>query len=193
MLFGIPTQIGYGALFGLIVAESAGLPVPGETALLAAGLLAGSGHLALPVVVVVGAAAAIIGDNLGYLLGRRGGRALLTRGRVLKEHRHRAVVKGERFFARHGAKTVFFGRWVVGVRVVAAVLAGASAMPWRRFLVYNALGAVSWAVTVAGAAAVFGPVGAAVVYGAGLIATGAAAVAAIVSSRVRRRAAESPG
>jgi undecaprenyl-diphosphatase len=193
VLFAIPTQIGYGALFGLIVAESAGLPVPGETALLAAGLLAGAGHLALPLVIAVGAGAAVVGDNLGYLLGRRGGRALLTRGRLLREHRHRAIVRGERFFERHGAKTVFFGRWIAGVRVVVAVLAGASAMPWRTFLVYNTLGAVAWAVTVAGAAALFGPAGAATVYGAGLIATAAAAVGAMVSSRVRRRTAASPG
>jgi undecaprenyl-diphosphatase len=195
MLFSIPTQIGYGALFGLILVESAGVPVPGETALLAAGLLAGSGHLALPLVIVVGASAAIIGDNIGYLIGRRGGRALLTRGRLLKEHRHKAVVRGERFFERHGAKTVFFGRWVAGVRVVVAVLAGASAMPWRRFLVYNALGAVAWAVTVAGAAALFGPMGAAVVYGAGLAATAGTVIAAFFSSRFSRRRdlAQSPG
>jgi undecaprenyl-diphosphatase len=193
VLFAIPTQIGYGALFGIIVAESAGVPVPGETALLAAGLLAGAGHLALPLVIAVGAGAAIIGDNLGYLLGRRGGRALLTRGRLLKEHRHRGVVRGELFFERHGAKTVFFGRWIAGVRVVVAVLAGASAMPWRRFLVYNTLGALAWAVTVAGAAALFGPAGAAIVYGAGLAATAATAIGAMVSSRLRRPVAESAG
>jgi undecaprenyl-diphosphatase len=192
VLFSIPAQIGYGALFGIIVAESAAVPVPGETALLAAGLLAGSGHLALPLVIAVGAAAAIVGDNLGYLLGRRGGRALLTRGRLLTEHRHRAVVKGERFFEHHGAKTVFLGRWIAGVRIVVAVLAGASAMSWRRFLVYNTLGAVAWAATVAGAAALFGPVGAAVVYGAGLAATAATALAAVVSSRLRR-VTRSPG
>jgi membrane protein DedA with SNARE-associated domain len=191
MVFAIPTQIGYGALFGIIVAESAGLPVPGETALLAAGVLAGAGHLSLPLVIAVGAAAAIIGDNLGYLLGRRGGRAILTRGKLLRKHREEAVVKGERFFERHGAKTVFLGRWVAGVRIVVAVLAGASAMPWRRFLVWNTLGAVAWAVTVAGTAALFGPAGAAAVYGAGLVATAAAAVAAIVSSRLARRRAES--
>ncbi|MEA2440898.1 MAG: hypothetical protein QOH76_2322 [Thermoleophilaceae bacterium] len=194
MLLAIPTQIGYGALFGTIVAESAGLPVPGETALLAAGLLAGSGHLALPLVIAVGAGAAIIGDNLGYVLGRRGGRALLTRGKLLREHRARAIVRGERFFERHGAKTVFFGRWIAGVRVVVAVLAGASTMPWRRFLIYNTLGAVAWAVTIAGTAALFGPVGAVVVYGAGLAATATAAMAAMVSSRIRRRTATtSPG
>jgi undecaprenyl-diphosphatase len=193
MLFAITTQIGYGALFGLIAAESAGVPVPGETALLAAGLLVGSGHLSLPLVIVVAASAAIIGDNLGYLLGRRGGRAILTRGRMLKKHRHKAVVRGERFFEQHGAKTVFFGRWIAGVRVVVAVLAGASAMSWRRFIVYNALGAGAWAVTVASAAAFFGPVGAAVVYGAGLFATAAVAVAAMVSSRLSRRALPRPG
>src|SRR4051812_37630492 len=132
-MFSIPSQVGYGALFGLIVAESSGVPVPGETALIGAGLLAGSGHLALPLVIAVAAAAAIIGDNIGYTLGRAGRRAPLPRGRFMKGHRRKAAETGERFFERHGAKTVFFGRWVAGVRIVAAVLAGASSMRWRTF------------------------------------------------------------
>jgi undecaprenyl-diphosphatase len=161
MLFSIPAQIGYGALFGLVFAESAGVPVPGETALLAAGTLAGTGRLSLGLVIVVGTVAAILGDNLGYWLGRRGGRALLLRDGRFAGHRRRAVAKADAFFARHGAKTVFLGRWVPGVRVVGAVMAGASAMPWRRFLAYNAAGALAWSATVAGVAAAFGPAGAA--------------------------------
>jgi undecaprenyl-diphosphatase len=191
-MFSVPAHLGYGALFGFIAAESAGVPVPGETALVAAGLLAGSGHLSLPVVIVVAAGAAIIGDNFGYLIGRRGGRAILTRGRLLAGHRRKAVARGEAFFARHGAKTVFFGRWVSGVRIVAAVLAGASAMPWRQFLVYNALGAVTWAATVAGIAAAFGPIGAAVIYGAGLAMAGGAVTVAAVTAWLRRRRAVAP-
>ena len=120
MLISVPTQIGYVALAGFVFAESAGVPVPGETALLAAGLLARSGQLSLPIVIAVAAVAAILGDNLGYVLGRRGGRALLVRDGRFARHRRKAVAAGDRFFARHGAKTVFFGRWVSGVRIVAA-------------------------------------------------------------------------
>ena len=188
MLFSVPSQLGYGALFGFVAAESAGLPVPGETALIAAGLLSVSGHLSLPIVIGVGAVAAIIGDNFGYVLGRRGGRSILTRGGFLAGHRRKAVARGDQFFARHGAKTVFFGRWISGVRVVAAVLAGASEMPWRKFLLYNALGALAWSAGVAGISAAFGPIGAAVLYGGGFaIAGGAATVGAIKGWRRKRR------
>jgi undecaprenyl-diphosphatase len=192
MFFPIPTQVGYGALFALVFGESAGLPVPGETALLAAGALAGSGHLLLPVVIAVGAIAAIGGDNLGYWIGRRGGRAILLRDGRFAHHRRRAVVKGDAFFARHGAKTVFLGRWVPGVRVVGAVLAGASAMPWRTFLFYNATGALMWAASVSSIAALFGVAGAAtwmaVTFGAALAVGALAAVRQRLRSR-RRTAA----
>ena len=185
-MFSIPTQLGYGALFGLVLAESAGVPVPGETALLTAGVLAGAGHLALPVVVVVAALAAILGDNLGYWLGRRGGRTALVRRGPLLAHRRRALERGEAFFDRHGAKTVFVGRFVPGVRVVAAVVAGASAMPWRRFLVFNVTGAFFWATTVAGLAAIVGPAGAAAFSTAAIVAAGVGALA--LALRLRRRA-----
>jgi membrane protein DedA with SNARE-associated domain len=190
MLFPIPTQVGYAALFGLVLAESAGLPVPGETALLAAGALAGSGHLLLPAVIAVGTVAAILGDNLGYWIGRRGGRAVLLRDGRFAHHRRRAVAKGDAFFARHGAKTVFLGRWVPGVRVVGAVLAGASAMPWRTFLVYNATGALAWSASVSGIAAAFGVAGAAtwmaVTFGAALL------VGALAAARQRLRSRRRP-
>lgn len=187
MIFSVPSQIGYGALFGLIFVESAGVPVPGETALLGAGVLAGAGHLALPLVIVVGAAAAILGDGLGYWLGRRGGRALLLRDGRLAGHRRRAVAKGDRFVARHGAKTVFLARWVPGVRVVAAVMAGASAMPWRRFLLFNASGALVWAGTVASLAAVLGPAGAAAYSTACIVAALATGAITALRERARRR------
>jgi undecaprenyl-diphosphatase len=190
MLFAIPAQIGYTALFGLVFAESAGAPVPGETALLTAGALAGSGHLVLWLVIAVGAAAAILGDNLGYWIGRRGGRALLLREGRFAGHRHRAVAKADVFFARHGAKTVFLGRWVPGVRVVGAVLAGASAMPWRRFLTYNAAGGLAWAATVAGIAAAFGLGGAATWIA---FTWGAAALAGAVTALRQRRLARRAG
>lgn len=172
MLFTIPSQIGYVALAGFVAAESAGVPVPGESALVAAGLLSRGGHLSLPLVIAVAAVAAVLGDNLGYWLGRRGGRAMLLRDGRTAAHRRRAVQEGDRFFARHGARTVFMGRWVTGVRIVAAVLAGASHMPWRTFAVYNALGAVAWATTIAGTAALLGPVVVGVVYVGGIVALG---------------------
>lgn len=189
MLFSVPTQIGYAALAAFVFAESAGVPVPGETALIAAGLLAGAGQLSLPVVIAVATAAAILGDNLGYVLGRRGGRALLLRDGRFQRHRRNALQTGDRFFARYGAKTVFFGRWISGVRIVAAVMAGATAMPWRRFVIYNALGAVTWAATVAGIAVLAGPVGAAIIYGAGAVAAGGGALLVTVRSWMRQRQA----
>ena len=133
---------------------------PGETALLTAGVLAGAGRLSLPLVIAVAIAAAVTGDTLGYWLGRRGGRAVLaTRRGPFAGFRALALERGERFFDRHGAKTVFLGRFVPGVRVVAAVLAGAGAMPWPRFAVYNLSGAFVWAATVASLASLVGPAG----------------------------------
>src|SRR4051794_41772791 len=111
-MLGIPAQLGYPALFAFVFAESAGAPVPGETALLTAGVLAGAGRLALPVVVAVAIAAAVTGDTLGYWLGRRGGRAGLTRGGPLARPPAHTLDTGERFFAPPGAKTVFLGRFV---------------------------------------------------------------------------------
>jgi membrane protein DedA with SNARE-associated domain len=155
-MFSVPASLGYPALFALVFAESAGAPVPGETALLAAGVLAGSGRLALPLVVAVAIAAAVTGDTLGYWLGRRGGRAVLTRRGPLAAPRTHALDAGERFFAGHGAKTVFLGRFVPGVRVATAVLAGTGAMPWPRFALFNVCGAFAWASVVAGLASLVG-------------------------------------
>ncbi len=190
MFVAIPTQLGYGALFGLVAGESAGVPLPGETALVAASLLAAAGHLSFPVVVAVAATAAILGDNLGYWIGRRGGRTVLQRDGRFSHHRRKLLAQGEQFFERHGPKTVFIGRWVTGVRVVAAVVAGASHMPWGTFLIYNAAGAITWAASIAAVAAIAGPTGAAIIYGVGLAAAGVAALWAASSAwRARRRPA----
>ena len=176
-MLSVPSQLGYPVLFALIFGESAGLPLPGETALLTAGVLAGTGRLSLPLVIGVAIVAAVTGDTLGYWLGRRGGRAILARRRgpfaALRLH---ALERGELFFDRHGAKTVFLGRFVPGVRVVAAVLAGAGTMPWPRFAIYNLAGAFVWASTVASLASLVGPA----------VAAGAVVVAA--RRRGRRRA-----
>jgi membrane-associated protein len=140
--------VGYPLLFGLIMAESGGVPVPGETALITTAALAGQGKMSIALVIPLAVAAAIIGDNLGYLLARRYGRGLLERPGPFARHRRRVLEIGDPFFARHGAKAVFFGRWILGLRTWAAWLAGASQMHWRSFAVWNAAGAISWATTV---------------------------------------------
>jgi membrane-associated protein len=139
---------GYPVLFLLIMAESGGIPLPGETALITASALAGQGTLSLPLVIGSAAAAAIIGDNLGYLVARRYGRGLLQHSGPFLSQRTRVLELGEPFFARHGPKAVFFGRWILGLRTWTAWLAGASNMHWRPFAIWNAAGGISWATTV---------------------------------------------
>src|SRR5215212_8692703 len=167
-------------LFALVAVESAGVPLPGETALVAAAILAERGHYSLVAVIAVAAAAAIAGDNAGYWIGRKGGRALLRRIPVVRGYFERALPPSERFFRRHGAKTVFLGRFVAILRVTAAWLAGISRMPWWRFLLWNATGGIVWAAAVAVVAYKFGDaaaeaisryglVGAAVVVAAGVV------------------------
>ena len=168
MLFSVPVSLGYPALAGLVLGESAGLPLPGETALITAGGLAAAGHLALGLVVIIAILAAVAGDTLGFWIGRRRGREVLLRDGFMAAHRRHAVARADRFFARHGVATVFVGRFVPGVRVVAAVMAGASHMPWRRFALANTSGAVVWATTVAGLAYLLGPSGAAMLALGGL-------------------------
>ena len=161
MFFPVPPGLGYPVLAALVFGESTGLPLPGETALITAGGLAAAGHLSLPLVVAVAVLAAISGDTLGYWLGRRRGRAFLQRDGLLAGHRRHAVAHADRFFARNGTATVLVSRFVPGVRVVAAVMAGTTQMPWRRFAAANTLGALLWASTVATVAYILGPAGAA--------------------------------
>ena len=185
-MLAVSSRLGYPLLFALIFGESAGVPVPGETALLTAGVLSGTGRLSLAIVIAVAVAAAVTGDTLGYWLGRRGGRAVLLHRGPFAAFRAHALARGERFFDVHGAKTVFLGRFVPGVRVVAAVLAGAAAMPWPRFALYNVAGAFVWAATVASLASLVGPAVAAELWIAALAA--AAAGALVTALRVRREA-----
>jgi membrane protein DedA with SNARE-associated domain len=168
VLLPVPSRLGYAALAGFILGESAGLPLPGETALITAGGLVAAGRLALPLVIVVAALAATAGDTIGYWLGRRGGRALLLREGVGAAHRRHALARADRFFDRYGVAAVFLGRWVPGVRIVAAVTAGAALMPWWRFASANAAGALAWAATIATLAMVVGQTGAAFLAAAGL-------------------------
>ena len=149
VLVNVPSSIGYPLLFLLVGAESAGALVPGETSLIVAAALAAQGQLSLPLVIAVAAGAAILGDNIGYLIGHRGIRRLLDRPGRWSEGRRRLVERGEVFFARRGSAAVFFGRWLPGLRVVASWLAGANRMPWPRFLLWNALGGIAWAATQA--------------------------------------------
>jgi membrane protein DedA with SNARE-associated domain len=135
-------------VFLLVMLESAGIPLPGETALITAGLLAARGHFEIAEVIAVAAAAAIVGDNCGYWVGRTWGRQLLTRWRRLERFSKRVLPPSERFFARHGGKTVFIARFVAVLRVTAAWLAGVNHMTWWRFLFWNAAGGVLWATGV---------------------------------------------
>jgi len=139
--------ISYGLplLFLLVALESTGIPLPGETALIAAGVLASNGHYSIVAVIAVAAAGAIAGDNAGYWIGRKGGRALLRRVPYLHDYFERVLPPAERFFEKHGAKTVFFGRFVSLLRVTVAWIAGITRMHWWQFLLWNAVGGIVWA------------------------------------------------
>jgi membrane protein DedA with SNARE-associated domain len=137
-------------LFVFVAVESAGVPIPGETVLITAAVLARPEHhrYSLVSVIVVASAAAIVGDNIGYLLGRYGGRRLLNRWGFIRRYAEKALPPSERFFAKHGPKTVFFGRFIAVLRVTAAWLAGISHMQWWRFFAWNAAGGIIWATGV---------------------------------------------
>jgi membrane protein DedA with SNARE-associated domain len=142
-IFGVSSSLGY-VLPAIIGLESMGIPSPGETALVLAAILASQGKLQIWLVLVIGIASAILGDNVGYLLGRRFGRDLVVAGGPLLHYRVRAVKYGDRFFARHGNQAVFLARFVALVRFAAAWLAGINRMPWPSFLFWNALGGFCW-------------------------------------------------
>ena len=141
-------QYGLVVLFLLIAMESAGIPLPGETALVAAGVLSSRGDMDIVAVIVVAATAAIVGDNIGYWAGRLGGRKLLERWERLDRYASRVLPWSERFFKRHGGKTIFIARFVAVLRVTAAWMAGVSKMHWWLFFLWNAAGGIVWAVAV---------------------------------------------
>jgi membrane protein DedA with SNARE-associated domain len=142
------SHVGYILLFLLVMAESSGIPIPGETALIAASVLASQGKLKIELVIACAAIGAIIGDNIGYSIGRRGARSLLVRPGRFQRERLAALEVAEPFFERHGPKAVFFGRFVLGLRVWASWMAGATRMRWRSFLFWNACGGITWATAV---------------------------------------------
>lgn len=140
-------KVGLPLLFALIAIETMGIPVPGETALIAAGILASRGDLAIEGVIVAAATAAILGDNVGFLIGHRFGRRLLTAPGPFSHHRQKVIEIGEPFFDRHGPKAVFLGRFVSGLRITSAWMAGISRMNWPIFTFYNAAGGIVWAAS----------------------------------------------
>ena len=143
------THHGLPLLFLVVLLESFGIPLPGETALIAFGVLASEGHYSIVTVIVVASAAAIIGDNLGYwLIGRIGGRALFRRWKWLNSYADRVLPRAERIMDRHGGKTVFFGRFVSVLRYTVAWIAGLAHMNWWKFLFWNAVGGIAWATSV---------------------------------------------
>lgn len=148
---------GYWAvLFGLL-GENAGLPLPGETILIFASFLAYKGeHLHLHWIIVVGICAATMGDNIGYLIGRGGGRPLLEKWKSIFHVSDDAIRVGEDFLNRRGALAIFVARFIAGLRIIAGPVAGVLRMPWRKFVLANAAGAVVWVSVISGASYTFG-------------------------------------
>jgi membrane protein DedA with SNARE-associated domain len=143
------TSHGLPLLFAVVLLESFGIPLPGETALIAFGILASQGHYSITWVIVIAAAAAIVGDNLGYwVIGRWGGRALFERWEPLRRYSERFLPAAERLMTRHGGKVVFFGRFITVLRYTAAWAAGIGRMKWWKFLFWNAAGGICWATAV---------------------------------------------
>lgn len=145
-IIGLSDNLGY-VLPAIIGLESMGVPSPGETALVLAAILASQGKLQIWLVILIGVCSAIVGDNIGYLLGRRYGRTVFMARGPFMHHRVNAIRYGDGFFKRHGPKAVFLGRWIALVRFATAWLAGINHMPFRLFFFWNALGGVTWGIT----------------------------------------------
>ena len=187
------THHGLPVLFLAVAIESFGIPVPGETALIAFSVLASQGHYSIAEVIVLAIAGAIIGDNLGYwVIGRWGGRALFRRWRWLNQYAERVLPRAERIMRDHGGKTVFFGRFITVLRYTAAWVAGLAHMEWWRFLFWNAAGGIAWATAVGLIAYYSGKAAADAIQRYGLYAAAAVALAIalgwVAVRRARRRA-----
>jgi membrane protein DedA with SNARE-associated domain len=139
---------GLALLFVAVAIESAGVPIPGETALITAAFLASQGHYGIVWVIVVAAAGAIVGDNIGYWIGREAGRRVLEHWSFVSRYADRVLPPAEKFFERHGPKAVFIARFVAVLRVTAAWVAGISRMHWWKFATWNAAGGIAWATLV---------------------------------------------
>jgi membrane protein DedA with SNARE-associated domain len=177
-------------LFGLVAMESAGIPIPGETALVAASVLASQGHYSIVAVIAVATLGAIVGDNVGYWVGRKGGRALLERTPFVRDYFERVLPAAEGFFERHGSKTIFLARFFAVLRVTAAWFAGISRMHWWKFFLWNAAGGIAWALLVGLVAYEIGHAAGAAIGRYGLyagIAIAVIVVAALVTMRFWRK------
>jgi membrane protein DedA with SNARE-associated domain len=175
------TSHGLPLLFVVIMLESFGVPLPGETALIAFGILASQGHYSIYWVIALAALAAIVGDNLGYwVIGRWGGRALFERWGPLRRYAEKTLPPTERMMARHGGKVVFFGRFITVLRYTAAWVAGLAKMAWWRFLFWNALGGICWAVAVGLVAYYSGHAAADAIQRYGIYAAGVIAIVVVV-------------
>ena len=149
ILRGYFDQHGYWTVFLALLLENAGIPVPGETILLFASFLAFSEQeLHMPYIILVGICAATLGDNIGYVVGYKGGRRLLEKYRNLFHIPDHMISRGERAFQKHGKLTIFFARFVFGMRIIAGPLAGVLRMPWKQFVVFNFLGATLWVTVI---------------------------------------------
>lgn len=157
MLRSYLVHYGYWAVGAALLLENAGLPVPGETILLLASFLAYSEHkLAMPWVISVGVCAATLGDNLGFAIGSYGGRPLLERYQKTLRIRPAVISRAEELFVRYGSATIFVARFIAGLRIIAGPLAGVMRMPWRKFLIFNFLGALLWVSVIASVGYLFG-------------------------------------
>lgn len=156
VILNLVATYGYIVVALVVMAESAGLPLPGETSLLVAGAIAATGKLALPGVIIAAALGAIVGDTAGYWIGRTSGLRLLRRYGRLVRFDERKLAQAEAFFERHGEKTVFLGRFVPVGRIFSAVLAGVSQMRYGRFLLWNATGGIVWAALMGTLGFLFG-------------------------------------
>jgi membrane protein DedA with SNARE-associated domain len=145
-ILGVSSSLGY-LLPAIIGLESMGIPSPGETALVLAAVLASQGKLEIGLVILIGVASAIVGDNIGFFFGRHYGRDVLAARGPFHAHRLRAISAGDQFFSKHGPKAVFLGRWIALVRFATAWLAGINGMRAITFFFWNALGAITWGVT----------------------------------------------
>jgi membrane protein DedA with SNARE-associated domain len=145
-IISVSSSLGY-LLPAVIGLESMGVPSPGETALVLAAVLASEGKLDIWLVIPIGVASAIVGDNIGYFLGRKIGREVLEAPGPFHARRLRLIAAGDRYFDRHGGKTVFIGRWVALIRVATAWLAGINEMQFSHFFAWNAFGAITWGTT----------------------------------------------
>jgi membrane protein DedA with SNARE-associated domain len=193
-IFGIHVSKGLGYLLpALIGLESMGIPSPGETALILSAVLASQGKLSIVLVIVIAVASAIIGDNIGYFIGRKLGREVLEADGPFRERRVKLIAAGDRFFERHGSKAVFWGRWIALLRVAAAWMAGINKMEFKQFFFWNALGGLTWATTVALVAYALGDAAAKAINTVGVFAAiglGVMIVAAFVYIKIRERRAE---